>query len=64
VMSIDAMEEIAKARKSGLKFLIFHFLVCWEVLHDRSSQLQFTPLWIESNKHIKESVAYRVVHTA
>jgi dihydropyrimidinase len=28
VMSIDAMEEIAKARKSGLKFLIFHFLVC------------------------------------
>ena len=28
VMSIDAMEEIAKARKSGLKFLIFHFPVC------------------------------------
>jgi len=29
VMSIDAMEEIAKARKSGLNFLIFYFLVCW-----------------------------------
>jgi hypothetical protein len=28
-MSIDALEEIAKARKSGLNFLIFYLLVCW-----------------------------------